>query len=68
VAHSFNNLGKLNISNILSIAINQHTPQKTACCFSSFFGMDELHVHTMAGVHKFSKKLEAISKTYVSEE
>jgi len=22
--------------------------------------MDELHVHTMAGVHKFSKKLEAI--------
>jgi len=24
--------------------------------------MDELHVHTVAGVHTFSKNLEAISK------
>ena len=30
--------------------------------------MDELHVHTMARVHKFSKNLEAISKTLDSEE
>ena len=30
--------------------------------------MDELHVHCMVGVHKFSKKLEAISKTLDSEE
>jgi len=30
--------------------------------------MDELHIHTMAVAHIFYKKLEAISKTQVSEE
>ena len=30
--------------------------------------MDELHVYTTAGVHKFYKKLSAISKTQVSEQ
>jgi hypothetical protein len=29
--------------------------------------MDELHVHSMAGVHKFSRNLEAISKTRIQE-
>jgi hypothetical protein len=29
--------------------------------------MDELHIHSMAGVHKFCKNLEAISKTLDSE-
>ena len=36
------------------------------------FWMDEIHVHIMAGIYEFSKKkkkkLEAISKTPVSEE
>ena len=34
----------------------------------SFFCVDELHVHIMAGVNKFYKNLEAISKTQVSEQ
>jgi hypothetical protein len=29
--------------------------------------MDEIHVHIIAGIHEFSKKLEAISKTPVSQ-
>jgi len=35
-------------------------PYKTACCFHIFFLMDELYVHTMDGIHKFSKNLETI--------
>jgi len=30
--------------------------------------MDELHIHPMAGAHTFTKTLEAISKTLVSNE
>jgi hypothetical protein len=30
--------------------------------------MDELHVHSMAGAHKFSKNPEAISKTFDLEQ
>jgi len=52
----------------LSTKINQHTPYKTACCFHSFFLTDELYVYTMAGIHKFYKNLETISKTEVSKE
>jgi hypothetical protein len=36
--------------------------------FHRLFSMDELHVHSTARVHKFSKNLEAISKTLDSEE
>jgi len=56
-------LRKVQVFNILSTANSQHTQKETACCFHSFFWMQDLHVHTMAGAHKFSKSLEAISKT-----
>ena len=36
--------------------------------FSQTIWMDEVHVHIMFGIQKFSENLEAISKTYVSEE
>jgi len=68
MGHSFNNQRKLKVKNILSRTINQHTPENTTNCFHRSYWMDVLHVHIMAGGHKFSKNLEAISKTWVSEE
>jgi hypothetical protein len=54
--------------NILSTAINQHTPKKNACCFQRLFLLDTLHLQNLAGAHAFFKNLEGISKTKVSEE
>jgi hypothetical protein len=50
---------------ILSTAINQHTPKETARCFNRFFTINELHVQSTVGVHEFYKNIEAISKTNV---
>jgi len=46
----------LQVLNILSTPINQHTSKQTACCFHTFFWIDELHVHYGWGPQIFQKR------------